>query len=187
MGGRGTKIEKELLKSLSAGLSQEEIERVLVGALSTLGAKGIERLSESLGPDTGAALRRALRSRGKKRPPVPGPSKVIQEWERAWGDWEWRRTQRGGKSAFDLIDKLRSLEASRKGLGLDDKAVASFVRGLGREAKEDMLEGIRRKRGEDRWKKPLDSAHSGWFRLYQDLWRAVRAKGLPVPERRKPR
>ncbi|MFH1723326.1 MAG: hypothetical protein ABII00_01770 [Elusimicrobiota bacterium] len=271
MGGRKSKTAKELLKSLSAGLSEKEIERVLAGALSTLGAKGIERLAGRLGPDTGAALRRTLRARGKKRPPVPGPSKILQEWERAWKDWdgriseavyeegdyivkdndweepyldfysltndlepiaarmsellprvfdedldpdfdfaeavaecvdeigsglpdwmcpfdqgdfelgpkatkcfiewEWRSAQRDGKSTFDLIDKLRSLEASHEGLDLDDKAVASFVRSLGREAKGDILEGIRRNREEDRWKKVLESAHSGWFRLYQDLCR----------------
>ena len=79
--------EKAILDRLSAGLSEEEIQRVLAGALSTLGSGGIARLSAKLGPDTGAALRRAMQSSTKKVPPKPGPAKVLQEWKRAWRDW----------------------------------------------------------------------------------------------------
>lgn len=269
--------EKEILGRLSAGLSAEEIQRVLAGALSTLGSEGIGHLAAKLGPDTGAALRRALQSSPKNASPNPGPAKVLQEWRKAWADWngviseacdedgeyviqehhweepyfdplavagdlepiaarmaallprvfaenldpdfsfadavaesideigsslpewmgpfenegfglgpkatgcliEWelRTCRREGKSLFDLIDKLRELEHSNLGLDLDDKTVAAFVRGLGKDAKRDILDGLRVHRDEDRWEKVLNSAHSGWFGVYKDLCRGQDRSG----------
>ena len=269
--------EKAILDRLWAGLSEEEIQRVLAGALSTLGKEGIGRLSAKLGPDTGAALRRAMQSSPKKVPPKPGPAKVLQEWKRAWRDWggviseacdeegkyvvqehhweepyfdplsvtedlepiaarmaallprvfdedldpdcsfaeaaaesideiesslpewispfdnegfclgpkatgclvEWeaRNCRRDGQSLFHLIDKLRALEEDNGGLALDEKTLGAFVRGLGKEAKRDVLEGIRALRDENRWKKVLNSAHSGWFGIYKDLCRGQDRSG----------
>ena len=269
--------EKEVLGRLSAGLSEEEIQRVLAGALSTLGREGLDSLAAKLGPDTGPALRRALQSSSKNASPLPGPAKVIQDWKQAWADWdrvigeacdedgkyvlqehhweepcfdplsvtgdlepiaarmsvllprvwdenldsdfsfaeavvesmdeiasslpdwmppfdcegfclgpeatacliEWeqRTWGREGKETFGLIDKLRELEAANSGLALDERVVAAFVRGLGREAKGNILKGIRAHQGEDSWKKVLNSAHSGWFNIYKDLCRGQDRSG----------
>ena len=262
---------KEILARLSAGLSEEEIQRVLAGALSTLGSEGIGQLAAKLGPDTGAALRRALQSPAGNAAPEPGPAKLLQEWKKSRADWdevigaacdedgvyvirehhweqpyfdplavtgdlepiaarmavllprvfdegldpnfsfadeatdcvdeiassfpEWmhpfecenfrlgpkatgcliqwelRVCRREGKSLFQLIDKLRGLEHSNPGLDLDDNALTAFIRGLGKDAKKNILDGIRAHKDEDRWKKVLNSAHSGWFLIYQDLCR----------------
>ncbi|HAH05674.1 MAG TPA: hypothetical protein DCM05_03965 [Elusimicrobia bacterium] len=263
--------EKEILGRLRAGLSDEEIQCVLAGALSTLGNDGIGRLAAKLDPDTGAALRRAMQSTPKSAEPSPGPAKVLQEWNKAWKDWdrvineacdeqgnyviqghhweqpyfdplsvtgdlepiaarmalllprvfdedldpdcnfanavaesvdeirsslpewmgtfeyesfglgpkatgcliEWelRRCRREAKSLFHLLDELRELEHSNRGLDLDDKAMAAFVRNLGKDAKRDILEGIRAHKAEGRWSRVLNSAHSGWFTIYKDLCR----------------
>ncbi|MBI4423507.1 MAG: hypothetical protein HY554_07265 [Elusimicrobia bacterium] len=271
------RTDKKLLDRLSAGLSEREIERVLAGALSTLGRDGVARLASKLRPDTGAALRRALQSGPEGARPLPGPAKVLQEWKRAWERWdqviheacaeegryviqehhweepyfdplsvtgdlepiaarmaallprvfdenldqdisfaeavaesvdeiasslpdwmapfdnegfglgpkatgclvEWERRsgERRGKSAFELVDKLRELEAANDGLALDENTVAAFVRGLGKEAKSGVLDGIRAHQDEDRWKKVLNSAHSGWFRIYKDLCRGQDRSG----------
>lgn len=267
----GNRQEKAILDRLSAGLSEEEIRRVLAGALSTLASEGIGKLAARLGPDTGAALRRAMQPSAKKASPNPGPAKVLQEWNKAWEDWngiiseacdedgkyvaqehhweqpyfdplsvtddlepiaarmaallprvfdenldpdcsfaevaaesvdeigsslpewmgpfdnegfclgpkatgclvEWelRKCRRDGQSLFHLIDKLRALEEDNCGLALDEKTLGAFVRGLGKDAKRGVLEGIRAHRDEDRWKKVLNSAHSGWFKIYKDLCR----------------
>jgi hypothetical protein len=237
--------EKEMLGRLSAGLSEEEIQRVLTSALSMLGSEGIGNLAAKLGPDTGAALRRAMQSSSssKNASPKPGPAKILQEWKRAWEDWngviseacdeegeyviqehdweqpyfdplsvtgdlepiaarmatllsrvfdeelapdfsfaeavvqsvdeiasslpewmspfdyegfclgpkatgclvEWelRSCRREGQSPFDLIDKLRVLEESHRGLALDEKTIAAFVHRLGKDGKRDVLDGIR--------------------------------------------
>ncbi len=273
----GSRVEKEMLDRLSAGLSEEEIQRVLAGALSTLGSEGIGNLAAKLGPDTGAALRRALQSSSKNASPNPGPAKVRQEWKKAWADWnrviseacdeegeyvirehhweepyfdplsvtgdlepiaarmaallprvfegdldpdfsfaeevagsvdeissslpewmspfenegfglgpkataclvEWelRSCRREGWSLFQLIDKLRALEESNRGLDLDEKTLAAFVRGLGKDGKKDVLDGIRAHRDDDHWKKVLNSAHSGWFLIYKDLCRGQDRSG----------
>ncbi|MDO8806701.1 MAG: hypothetical protein Q7R35_19990 [Elusimicrobiota bacterium] len=268
----GNRAEKEILDRLSAGLSEEELQRVLAGALSTLGSKGLGSLAARLGPDTGAALCRALQSYPGNASPNPGPAKVVQEWNRAWEDWdkviseacdeegdyvirehhweqpyfdplsvtgalepiaarmaallprvfeegldtdfsfaeavaesvdeiasslpewispfdnedfclgpkatgcllEWelRSCRREDRSLFQLIDKLRALEESNCGLALDGKTLAAFVRGLGKDGKRDILDGIRAHQDEERWKKVLNSAHSDWFLVYKDLCRS---------------
>ncbi|MEK7286950.1 MAG: hypothetical protein AAB091_00110, partial [Elusimicrobiota bacterium] len=273
----GNRVEKELIDRLSAGLSEEEIGRVLAGALSTLGKEGIGNLAAKLGPDTGTALRRALESSPKNIGANPGPAKVLQEWNRAWADWdevigeacgeegkyvlqehhweepyfdplsvtgdlepiaarmaallprvfdgdmdpdfsfaeavaesvdeiasslpewmspfdnegfclgpratgcliEWelRICQRKGQSLFHLIEKLRALEESNHGLVLDEKTMAAFVRGLGKDAKRIILDEIRAHRDEDRWKKVLNLTHSGWFCIYKDLCRGQDRSG----------
>lgn len=271
--------EKEMLARLSAGLSEEEIQRVLTCALSMLGSEGIGNLAAKLGPDTGAALRRAMQSSSssKNASPKPGPAKILQEWNKAWEDWngviseacdeegeyviqehdweqpyfdplsvtgdlepiaarmatllsrvldeeldpdfsfaeavaesvdeiasslpewmspfdnesfclgpkatgclvEWelRSCRREGRGLFHLIDKLRVLEQSNRGLALDGKTIAAFVHGLGKDGKRDVLDGIRAHRDEDHWKKVLNSAHSGWFLIYKDLCRGQDRSG----------
>jgi hypothetical protein len=270
MKSRG-RTEKNILRRLSAGLTQEELYHVLSQALSTLGHKGVERLAGKLGPDTGETLRRALRSSGKK--PVPGKAKLLQEWDRAWSDWDdriseasdedgeyvvrehhwehpyfdtlavtqdlepiaarmsrlqervfdegldpkldfssevaqsvesiasslpdfiepfeaesfalgpkatgcliaWerRKARSEGKTAFNLLDKLRALEADNPGLQLDSKALIFFMRSLGKDDKKAVFEAVHAHRDDARWKSVLDSAHSCWFRIYKDLCRGL--------------
>ena len=264
--------EGDILKRLSAGLSQEEIRHVLAGALKSLGPAGVDRLLKRVGSETGAALRRALGPGDSKQPPAPGRAKIKEEWQQAWEewnfrigeasdsegdyviqqhhweqpyfdpqsvtrdlepiaarmrkllsrvfeenihprfsfakavqesieeiesgqtdwmdpfahegfglgpevtacliDWEWRSARRRGMTAFQFVDQLCQLEVSTQGLGLDDKVVAHFIRGLGADAKNDVLRGIQAKRDQKPWKQVLDSAHSGWFRIYTELCRA---------------
>ena len=45
--------------------------------------------------------------------------------------------------AFQFVDQLCRLESSTQRLGLDEKALARFVRGLGAEAKKDILAELR--------------------------------------------
>src|SRR3990167_2412764 len=82
--------KQEILKRLSTGLSEEEVQRVLAGALTSLDESGVDRLLKQVGPETSAALRRVLDADNSKRPPVPGKAKVKEEWERAWEDWDAR-------------------------------------------------------------------------------------------------
>ena len=263
--------EQEILKRLSTGLSEEEIQRVLAGALTSLDESGVDRLLKQVGPETSAALRRVLDADNSKRPPVPGKAKVKEEWERAWEDWdariaeacdnegeyvirehhweepyfdpvsithdlepiaarmrkllprvfeenldrdfsfaeavqqnveeiesslpdwmdpfanegfglgpeataclidwEWRTARRQGTAAFQFVDQLCELEMSTKSLGLDEKVVARFVRGLSAEGKRDVLKGIQAKRDQNPWKQALGSAYSGWFQIYKELCR----------------
>ena len=79
--------ERDVLKRLSDGLSEGEIQRVLAEALVSLDQDGLKRLAEKLGPETGATLLRALKGGGGKQAPVAGVAKVKQEWDRAWAEW----------------------------------------------------------------------------------------------------
>lgn len=263
--------EKELLKRLSAGLSKEEIQHVLAGALSALDPAGVKRLVRQVGPETGTALRGVLDADNFKGPPVPGIAKIKEEWDRAWEDWnariaeacdqegdyvmqehhweqpyfdplsvthdlepiaarmrkllprvfdenldpdlsfaqavqedveeissslpdwmdpfanegfglgpqataclidwEWRNSRRRNMTAFQFVDQLCELEASTKGLGLDEKVMAGFIRGLTIEAKRDVLRGIQERCAHSPWKEALGSAHSAWFQVYKGLCR----------------
>ena len=264
--------EGDILKRLSAGFSEEEIRRILAGALRSLDEADVDRLLQRVGSETGAALRRVLDAGNSRRPIVPGRAKINEEWEQAWADWhsriaeasdaegdyvirehhweepyfdpqsvthdlepiaarmrkllprvfdenidpdfsfaqavqesieeiesglpdwmdpfanegfglgpevtaclidwEWRSARRRGMTAFQFVDQLCQLEVLTQGLGLDDKVVARFIRGLGADAKNDVLKGIQANRDQKAWKQALDSAHSGWFRIYTELSRS---------------
>jgi len=86
-------------------------------------------------------------------------------------DWEWRSAQRRKMAAFQFVNQLCELETSTKGLGLDPKAIAGFIRGLTLEAKKEILRGIQEKRDQNPWKKALASVRSGWFQIYKELCR----------------
>ncbi len=79
--------EEDILNRLSAGLSEQEIRRVLAGALNSLDHSGVDRLLKQVGHETATALRRVLHADSSKRPPVPGKAKVKEEWEKTWDDW----------------------------------------------------------------------------------------------------
>jgi hypothetical protein len=79
--------EADILNRLSAGLSEQEIRRVLAGALNSLDHAGVDRLLKRVGNETAAALRRILHRDSSKRPPVPGKAKIKEEWEKAWDEW----------------------------------------------------------------------------------------------------
>jgi hypothetical protein len=85
--GKAGRTNRGLLARLSAGLSEEELQDVLTGALSSLDQPGLERLRKRLEPQTGASLERALRAKGGDDV-TPGPAKVRQQWKRAWSEWE---------------------------------------------------------------------------------------------------
>lgn len=82
--------EKELLKRLSAGLSEEEIHRVLAGAVKCLDRSGLDRLAKNLGTETGAALRQVLETGPGKEPLKSSSEKIREEWDRAWEEWDQR-------------------------------------------------------------------------------------------------
>lgn len=264
--------ERDILKRLSDGLSEGEIQRVLAEALVSLDRDGLKRLATKLGPDTGATLLRALKGGGGKQASVAGTAKVKQEWDRAWAewnaliteacdeegdyvihehdweqpyfdplavthalepiaarmrlllprvfdedldpdfsfamavkgsvedirsslpdwmdpfesegfglgpeaakcllDWEWRSALRQDLPAFQFIEQLCELEISTKGLYLDAKSVANFIDGLTAQTKKDLFQGIQKGRDKDPWKQALRSAHSRWFKLYEELCRS---------------
>lgn len=95
----------DILKRLSAGLSAEEIRRVLAGALNSLDQTGVDSLLERLGSETGTALRRVLDADNAKHPPVPSRAKIKEEWERAWADWDSRIAQACDSEGDDVIQE----------------------------------------------------------------------------------
>jgi hypothetical protein len=82
--------EGDILKRLSAGLSEEEIRHILAGALHSLDQADVDRLLQRVGSETGAALRRVLDAGNSRGPIVPGRAKIKEEWEQAWADWHSR-------------------------------------------------------------------------------------------------
>ena len=96
-------------------------------------------------------------------------------------DWEWRTARTKGITAFSYVDQLCELEMATEGLCLDEQVIARFIRKLDALAKKDIFLGIQRNRGQDRWKQVLDSAHSGWCRIYKEL---CRAQDRPALERK---
>jgi hypothetical protein len=86
-------------------------------------------------------------------------------------EWEWRSARRRSMTAFQFVDQLCRLESSTQRLGLDEKALARFVGGLGAEAKKDIFKEIQAKLDQEPWKQALDQAHSSWFQIYKRLCR----------------
>lgn len=83
-------LEKELERLLPEALTAEEIVRALAAALLTPKQGDRERLIGRLGPETGVTLRRVLENATSKqtvREGLAGSAKVLQEWERAWNEW----------------------------------------------------------------------------------------------------
>jgi hypothetical protein len=97
--------EGVILKRLSAGLSAEEIRRVLAGALNLLDQTGVDSLLERLGSETGTALRRVLGADNSKIPPVPSRAKIKEEWKQAWDDWDSRIAQACDSEGDDVIQE----------------------------------------------------------------------------------
>ncbi len=86
-------------------------------------------------------------------------------------NWEWLTMRRQGRTAFQWVEDLCRLEVSTEGLCLDEKTVAGFIRGLDAQAKTTIREGIQPRRDQDPWRKALESVHSSWFKIYQELCR----------------
>ena len=85
----GTK-KKRLLALLSQSLSTAEIEDLLPSVLLSLDRAGRDRLARQLDEDTGETLLGILRSVARRGGAVrakPGNKKLIQEWHRAWEEW----------------------------------------------------------------------------------------------------
>lgn len=77
---------RELLRKLSAGLSREELEEVLSGALSALDEAALRGLQKRLDPDTAAALERSLKASDADSVKA-GRAKIMQEWKLLWSEW----------------------------------------------------------------------------------------------------
>jgi hypothetical protein len=84
-------------------------------------------------------------------------------------EWESRAGRRDGRSAFDLADAIRKLEASARIVSLDDDTVAKFIQELGDADQKTVLEGIAAHRSASHWAAVLGTAHSGWFKIHQRL------------------
>ncbi len=77
---------RELLRKLSAGLSREELEEVLSGALSSLDEAALKGLQKRLDPDTAASLERSLKASDADSVKA-GRAKIMQEWKLLWSEW----------------------------------------------------------------------------------------------------
>ena len=77
---------RELLRKLSAGLSKEEMDEVLSGALSALDEAGLKGLQKRLDPDTAASLERSLKAPDADSVKA-GRAKTMQEWKLLRGKW----------------------------------------------------------------------------------------------------
>jgi hypothetical protein len=86
-------------------------------------------------------------------------------------EWEWRACQRDGRSAFELADAIRKLDASARIVSLDGGTVAKFIRELSDTDQRGILQGIIAHRAASHWAAILGTAHSGWFTIHQELAR----------------
>ena len=86
-------------------------------------------------------------------------------------EWEWRARRRDGRSASELADAIRTLEASARIVSLDGDTIARFILGLGDTDQQVVLKGIAAHRSASHWAAVLGTAHSGWFKIHQELAR----------------
>jgi len=86
-------------------------------------------------------------------------------------EWEWRARRRDGRSASELADAIRTLEASARIVSLDGDTIARFILGLGDTDQQVVLNGIAAHRSASHWAAVLGTAHSGWFKIHQELAR----------------
>jgi hypothetical protein len=86
-------------------------------------------------------------------------------------EWEWRASRRDGRSPFELAEAIRKLEASARIVSLDDNTISRFIQGLASSDQKAILEGILAQREASHWAAVLGSAHSGWFKIQQELAR----------------
>ena len=86
-------------------------------------------------------------------------------------EWEWRARRRDGRSAFELAEAIRTLEASARIVSLDRDTVARFILGLGDADQKTVLKGIAAHRSASHWAAVLGAAHSGWFKIHHQLSR----------------
>ena len=84
-------------------------------------------------------------------------------------EWEWRARRRDGRTAFELADAIRKLQASVKTVSLDDDTIARFIRGLDDAEQQAVLRGIAAHRSASHWASVLGAAHLGWFKIHQAL------------------
>ena len=84
-------------------------------------------------------------------------------------EWEWRARRRDGRSVFELADGIRAFEASARIVSLHDDTIMRFVLGLGDADQQAVLKGIAAHRSASHWAEILGAAHSGWFKIHQEL------------------
>ncbi len=154
--------ERALLELLSYGLSEAEIQRVLTCALLALDERGRDRLVARLGEETGGTLRRLLVSHGRSRTkaqPSPGSAKVREEWEKAWAEWEACVAESGDEHGRYVVREHHWEEPY-----LDAPSLAQDLEPIATRMRE-MLERVM----DEGLAKVLGAAHSGWFKIHQEL------------------
>jgi hypothetical protein len=95
-------------------------------------------------------------------------------------EWEWRACRRDGRSAFELADGIRKLEASTRIVSLHHDTVAQFILGLGDADQKTVLTGIVAHRSATHW-----ARSSGWpARHGSRSTRSWQGGGIPRSSRR---
>jgi len=86
-------------------------------------------------------------------------------------DWEMRVAQREGLGPFEFVVRIRTLENSLRGAGIDGESVLAFVKAMPQEEQRAVYEGMRAVRQTALWSEALANPNSDWFRLRQRLAR----------------
>ena len=84
-------------------------------------------------------------------------------------EWEWASAQREGRDAPAFLDDVRDLETRLDNVGLDDKAIRSFVLGLSDEHLRSVLASMVRQRSSARWADAFTRAHGCWAEILRVL------------------
>jgi hypothetical protein len=95
----------DLMEKLAANFSEDEIVNIFGNSLLALDDAGFERMAAGLGKRTSTALKRVLKAgaSNKSDDSKPSVSKILQEWESGWREWDARIAEtadEGGKYTY---------------------------------------------------------------------------------------
>lgn len=115
----------------------------------------------------GDGLPEWIRSYEDCGPAGPQATRLALEWERRirMGQPE----PAGASLAFEVLDRLRTLEASSSSWTLDGEALDAFVADLDEPAQRALLAALDEHREEPQWVEALGGPGSSWFEPYLDL------------------